>query len=71
LQEFWQLPTFPPIPKSRVCCRDLCYTLFISFKLDNWFCVVPLAADPVMGLVVFYFAGGAGERSTKWMSNFM
>ena len=35
--------------------QKLCYTLFISFKLDNWFCVVPLAADPVMGLVVFYF----------------
>jgi hypothetical protein len=32
----------------------MCYTLFISFKLDNWFCVVPLAADPVMGLVVFF-----------------
>ena len=34
--------------------QKLCYTLFISFKLDNWFCVVPLAADPVMGLVVIF-----------------
>ena len=33
----------------------MCYTLIISFKLDNWFRVVPLAADPVMGQVVIFF----------------
>jgi hypothetical protein len=40
--------------KPRVYRCNLCYTLFISFKLDNWFCVVPLAADPVMGLMVIF-----------------
>jgi hypothetical protein len=57
--------------KCPVCWRELCYTLFISFKLDNWFCVVPLAADPVMGLVVIFLTGCAGERSTKWTLNCM
>jgi hypothetical protein len=42
------------IHAAAVYSQKLCYTLFISFKLDNWFCVVPLAADPVMGLAVLF-----------------
>jgi hypothetical protein len=48
----------------RVCERELCYTLIISFKLDNWFCVVPLTADPVMGRMVI-FLPAVPEREYK------
>jgi hypothetical protein len=56
-----------PNCKSSVWQLILCYTLFISFKLDNWFCVVSLTADPVMGLVVIYIPAAPERVVKKWM----
>ena len=50
-----------------VCERKLCYTERV---INNWISVVPLAADPLIGLRSFLFPAMPEKEVIKWILEF-
>ena len=50
-----------------VCGRKLCYTEGV---INNWISVVPLAADPLIGLRPFIFPAMPEKEAIKWILEF-
>jgi hypothetical protein len=51
----------------RVCGRKLCYTEYV---INNWISVVPLAADPFIGLRSFLFPAVPEKAVIEWIFEF-